>query len=64
MTETFQVQGMTCGHCERAVTQAIQAIDADAQVKIDRASGQVEVQTSGARDAIAKAIAEDGYTVQ
>ncbi len=64
MTETFQVQGMTCGHCERAVTQAIQAIDADAQVKIDRASGQVEVQTSGARDAIAKAIAEEGYTVQ
>jgi copper chaperone len=55
---------MTCGHCERAVTEAIQAIDAGAQVKIDRASGQVEVQTDSARDAIAKAITEEGYTVQ
>ena len=64
MTETFQVQGMTCGHCERAVTQAIQAIDADAQVKIDRASGRVDVQTHSARDAIAKAITEEGYSVQ
>jgi copper chaperone len=64
MTETFQVTGMTCGHCERAVTEAIQAIDAGAQVKIDRASGKVEVQTDSARDAIAKAITEEGYTVQ
>lgn len=64
MTETFQVTGMTCGHCERAVTEAIQTLDANAQVKIDRASGQVEVQTDSARDAIAKAITEEGYTVQ
>ena len=41
MTETFQVTGMTCGHCERAVTEAIQTLDANAQVKIDRASGKV-----------------------
>jgi copper chaperone len=23
MNQTFNVQGMTCGHCERAVTQAV-----------------------------------------
>ena len=38
-TQTFQVQGMTCGHCERAVTQAIQQVDPAATVQIDRASG-------------------------
>ncbi|MEN9780755.1 MAG: Heavy-metal-associated domain, partial [Pseudomonadota bacterium] len=26
-TQTFQVQGMTCGHCERAVTQALKSVD-------------------------------------
>ncbi|HCL77987.1 MAG TPA: copper resistance protein CopZ, partial [Pseudomonas sp.] len=25
--QTFKVQGMTCGHCERAVVNAIQARD-------------------------------------
>ena len=37
---------MTCGHCERAVTQAIQGIDAQAQIRIDRAANRVEVETS------------------
>ena len=64
MQQQFTVTGMTCGHCEAAVTRAIKQIDGGAQVKIDRASGQVEVQTDSARDAIAKAITEEGYTVQ
>lgn len=62
-TQTFQVQGMTCGHCERAVTQAIQQVDPAATVQIDRASGQVQVQTTAAREPLAAAIAEEGYQV-
>ena len=62
-TQTFQVQGMTCGHCERAVTQAIQQVDPAATVQIDRASGQVLVQTTAAREPLAAAIAEEGYQV-
>ncbi len=63
MNEIFQVQGMTCGHCERAVTRAVKQIDPQAEVKIDRPAGRVEVQTTQPRDALAKAIAEEGYTV-
>ena len=62
-TQTFQVQGMTCGHCERAVTQAIQQVDPAATVQIDRASGQVQVQSATPRGQLAAAIAEEGYTV-
>ena len=62
-TTTFQVQGMTCGHCERAVTQAVQHIDPNAQVSINRASGQVDVDSTAPREALAAAIAEEGYTV-
>ncbi len=63
MNQTFQVQGMTCGHCERAVTQAVQAIDPAAQVKVELATGKVDVQSTAAREAIAKAIVEEGYEV-
>jgi len=63
MSQTFNVQGMTCGHCEKAVTQAVQSLDPQAQVKIDRPAGKVEVQSTQPRDAIAKAIAEEGYEV-
>ncbi len=64
MNQNFQVQGMTCGHCERAVTQAVQRVDPAAEVKIDRTAGKVEVQSSQPREAIAHAIAEEGYAVQ
>ena len=63
MNQTFNVQGMTCGHCERAVTQAVKAVDPKAEVHIDRAIGKVEVQSDQPREALASAIAEEGYTV-
>ena len=63
-TQHFDVQGMTCGHCERAVTQAVQSADPDATVRIDRSTGRVEVgNTSIPRATLAAAIAEEGYTV-
>lgn len=63
MNQNFDVQGMTCGHCERAVTQAVKQIDPAAQVKIDRSAGKVEVQSQLPREAIAKAIVDEGYAV-
>ena len=62
--QTFNVQGMSCSHCERAVTQAVQALDPQAQVKIDLASGRVEVSSNQAASAIAKAIEQEGYQVK
>jgi len=63
MQHQFQVQGMTCGHCERAVTRAIQQLDPQAQVRIDRAQNRVDVDSSQPREALAAAIAEEGYQV-
>lgn len=63
MEHVFQVQGMTCGHCERAVTNAVHEVDAGAQVHIDRAQNKVVVQSPADRDAIAHAITEEGYSV-
>ena len=63
MQYQFEVQGMTCGHCERAVTNAIQQLDPQAQVRIDRAHNRVDVDSSQPREALAAAIAEEGYQV-
>lgn len=63
MNQSFTVQGMTCGHCEKAVTRAIRQVDPQAEVRIDRAQGRVDVQSEQPREALAKAIAEEGYAV-
>jgi copper chaperone len=64
MKQTFTVTGMTCGHCERAVTQAIKSLDPGAEVRIDRSQDRVEVESSTSREALAQAIQEEGYQVQ
>lgn len=64
MQHNFTVTGMTCGHCEKAVTQALRSIDPQAQVRIDRAHDRVEVDSALPREALARAIADEGYPVQ
>ncbi len=63
MNQTFTVTGMTCGHCERAVKSAVQQLDPAAEVRIDRSANRVDVDSTQPRDALAKAIAEEGYAV-
>ena len=61
--QTFQVQGMSCSHCERAVTQAVQALDPQAQVKVDLTTGRVDVTSKQTASAIKRAIEQEGYQV-
>ena len=63
MQHQFSVQGMTCGHCERAVVHAVREVDTEAVVRVDLGSGQVTVESDKSRDAIANAIREEGYEI-
>lgn len=63
MNQSFQVQGMSCGHCAAAVTQAVKTLDPAAEVQVDLASGKVDVQSRQDHAAIARAIEEEGYKV-
>jgi copper chaperone len=63
MKQQFNVQGMTCGHCEMAVKRAVLQLDPAAQVQIDRAQGKVEVESQQPREALVHAIADEGYQV-
>ena len=62
-SHTFTVTGMTCGHCEKAVVQAVKQLDPQAQVTADRTQNKVDVHSSQPREALAAAIAEEGYAV-
>jgi copper chaperone len=63
MNQTFTVSGMTCGHCEKAVTRAVKQVDPNAEIKIDRNSGKVDVVSGQSRELLVKAIVEEGYEV-
>lgn len=63
MENTYQVEGMTCGHCELAIKKAIARLDPEAKVEIDRNTGKVKVDSAKSREVIAQAIADEGYPV-
>lgn len=63
MNQIFTVTGMTCGHCEKAVTRALLEVDPQAQVQIDRTQNRVAVESTKSREALAQAMVEEGYAV-
>ena len=63
MNQIFTVEGITCGHCEKAVTKALLVLDPNAKVAIDRTLNKVVVESTLPRAVVANAIAEEGYTV-
>ncbi len=64
MQHQFEVKGMTCGHCEMPVKNAVQRLDPKAMVEIVRTENKVTVQSEQPRAALMEAIAEEGYAVQ
>lgn len=63
MIQTFTVTGMTCGHCEKAVTRALKQVDPQAEITIDRTANRVDIQSDQVREALRQAIVEEGYAV-
>ena len=56
---------MTCGHCVRAVTGAVQALDPSATVAVDLAAGRVTVKSGSAPAAgVIAAIQAEGYQAE
>ena len=60
---TYQVQGMTCDHCVRAVTEQLEELDGVTQVDVDLTTGEVHVRSSDPLDpaVVAGAVDEAGY---
>ncbi|MCX7080221.1 MAG: cation transporter [Pseudomonas sp.] len=61
--QVFNVQGMSCGHCVRAITQALQAKDPAASVRVDLAAKEVGVESALSTEEVINLISEEGYAV-
>ncbi|WP_151704655.1 heavy-metal-associated domain-containing protein [Nitrincola alkalilacustris] len=57
------VSGMSCGHCVKAVTQAVQELNSEAVVDIDLSSGKVNITGVSDMAAVSHAIEEAGFEV-
>lgn len=62
--QVFTVQGMTCGHCVKAVTRAVKSQDAQAQVEVDLGKKQVSVDSALPAPQILQAIIDEGYQAE
>lgn len=60
----FNVQGMTCQHCINAVNDAVHEWDANAQVQVDLAAGQVSIASDLPVERLLRAIQNSGYAAQ
>ena len=60
----FNVEGMTCGHCEMSVQEEISEVAGVTAVKADHTTGTVTVEGDVFSTAdIAAAVKEAGYTL-
>ena len=62
--QVFNVQGMSCGHCVRAITQVLQAKDPAASVRVDLAAKEVGVESRLTAEQVISLISAEGYEVQ
>ncbi|MFC4020851.1 heavy-metal-associated domain-containing protein [Micromonospora sp. GCM10011542] len=63
VTTTYQVQGMTCGHCVSAVSSEVGAIAGVTDVQVDLTAGRVTVTSEAPLDpaSVRAAVDEAGY---
>ncbi|MFE9723619.1 heavy-metal-associated domain-containing protein [Streptomyces sp. NPDC005794] len=63
VTTVYEVKGMTCGHCEGAVSEEISGIEGVTSVKAEAATGRVTVASTAplTDDAVRAAVDEAGY---
>ena len=59
----IRTEGMTCGGCAGAVTRAVKALDASATVSVDLETQRITVDSTKAREEVARVINEIGFPI-
>ncbi len=65
MKEVIKIEGMSCGHCVKAVESALNALVGvtSASVSLEKKEAVVEFDDSLSLDVIRRAIEDEGYEV-
>ncbi len=66
MTKTMKIEGMMCGHCEKRVKKALEALDGVESAAVSHEAGTaiVTLSSSVADDVLKKAVEDQDYTVK
>lgn len=62
MTTTITVEGMSCGHCEQTVEEALEEISGVTAVTVDREREQASIDGEAEVTALVEAVEDAGYT--
>jgi copper chaperone CopZ len=64
-TRVYQVEGMSCSHCQAAVERAVQSLAGVEEARVELASGRLTVRFASRPDddAVRRAVEEAGYRV-
>jgi copper chaperone len=57
----FQVPAISCGHCVRAVNEAVKEVDPQAKVDVNVETKKVNVESTADRAKLVNALTEAGY---
>jgi copper chaperone CopZ len=60
----YIVEGMTCEHCVRSVTEEVSEVAGVTGVEVDLESGRLAVAGNPSAEAVRAAVAEAGYAVK
>ncbi len=59
--QSFNIPGMTCGHCKSTIEKAILELDGSAKITIDMDTQNVDVDTQTDTGVIVAALKTAGY---
>jgi copper chaperone CopZ len=64
-TQTYEVVGMTCGHCVSSVSEEVSALVGVREVNVDLGTGRLELTADQpvATEAVRGAVEEAGYSL-
>ncbi|WLI90697.1 heavy-metal-associated domain-containing protein [Massilia sp. R2A-15] len=58
---TLSIPAISCGHCARAITEAVLELDPDARVQVDVERKTAAIDTRAEPAAVSARLAEEGY---
>ncbi len=57
----LEISGMTCDHCQHAVTSALTSVEGVQRARVDLAEGTAEVEGNASGAALVAAVEDEGY---
>lgn len=64
MTTTISVEGMTCGHCEQSVEEALRGVEGVTDASADNETDRVTVEGDADTTSLVQAVEDAGYSTQ